>query len=217
MKCPLVLISMAAFFTTLPAPALGIVLFSDPFNLNPDSNGWVESFNPASGPTGDFVATGTSVRVDMISGNETFFLSITRTVDTTGFNRVTVELAANQSSAPYESTDYLAIEFDPTGSDSFTAILEDREVWNGVNDLVGEGTPGTDGNTTITSTGSILLPSSANNNPDLQLRITARISSGNEDMFLDQFTVSAVPEPSRTMLILFGGASMIATRRRLAR
>ena len=76
--------------------------------------------------------------------------SIEFTVDAIGLYEIELELVAFQHTGSFEDNDSLIIEVD-TGNGYFT-LLQDTEVWNGENDLIGEGSFGRDGNNSPTST-----------------------------------------------------------------
>lgn len=169
------------------------IVFQDDFSTDPASNGYVE-FTSETNAT--ITSNGSEVFFDRsTTGPQTDF-TITRTVDTTGFTDITVELVAFQTSTQHEPEDFLAIQID-TGS-GFVDVLRDTGIWSGIQDT-STGPSNAGFNATPTSTGTIALSALAAENATLQIRIAGNINSSTEGYLLDQFTVngvSTIPEPS---------------------
>ena len=144
------------------------------------------------------------------------------TVDATGLAGIELELVAFQHGGSYEGTENLLIEVD-TG-DGFFTLLQDFEVWNGVNDLVGEGTFGRDGNDTPTSTGPLSVPGAANRTFDVKISMTSDFvnfggapASTAEVYYLDSlFVTGAILIPEPTTLVLLGCSAFWLNVRRSA-
>lgn len=189
-----------------PAPLFGLVLFGlilvtfsaqeafadtvfqDTFDLDPESNGWIENIVqvPVNGfpatATGEISANGEGQVVLKKTGKVSALeLSITKSIDTTGFEDITFALVAKQSMGNYEQEDYIRIEYD--SGDGFVTLLEDHEVW------MGPGGPIDDGNTVFTSSGDLSLDENASDNANLVVRLTVFVDEINEDVFFDDFIV----------------------------
>ncbi|MGB7347610.1 MAG: hypothetical protein WBD20_25530 [Pirellulaceae bacterium] len=182
-------------------PASAAIIFEDAFGLDPGSNGWIEDLDLGATAVGDITvsALGNAAIFDKTSGAGRITYSLTRTINTFDFEDITVDLSAFQSLTDFETADYLSIQYD-SGS-GFTDLLTDVQAWNGVQDTTGDLI--SIGTAIPASTGAIALPTSANNNSALQLRIIGSTNANAEDYFIDNFrvsgsfsNVSAVPEPS---------------------
>ena len=121
------------------------------------------------------------------------------TVDTTGLQDIELELVAYQHPGTYEGTENLLIEVN-TGS-GFVTLLQDFEVWNGENDLVGEGSSGRDGNDTPTSTGPLSILGADDGILDVRISLTTGFFDNNgstpdasgEVYYLDSLYVTGSP------------------------
>lgn len=196
-KLLLALFFVLTVLTVSAQEASATIIFEDPFDLDPASIGWTETITKIptiSPPIPNPTATGNispnnagQVVLEKTGLVGTLDLFITRTIPTTGFENIALELTAYQSSPAYQDADFIRIEFD-TGN-GFEILLDDHNKWFGVNDPTGEGGSNL-GNTVPTSTGSLGLPLGANDNPNLQVRLTARIDAANADIFFDNFVLS---------------------------
>jgi len=146
-----------SFLTISTQVAYADTIFNDPFNLDPTANGWTEKivqvqvYNFPNTATGDIIPNGDGQVVLKKTGKVSALeLSITRTIDTTGFENVKFALTAKQSSGNYESEDFISIGYN-SGS-GFVTLLKDNEVW------MGPGKSIDDGNTVPTSSGDLSLP-----------------------------------------------------------
>lgn len=195
---------LAAIF--MPSTSHAGIIFQDEFSVSPLDNGWTPIIDATSSAVGviSLAPSGNQMTLDKTSGSGTVNFSITRTVATNGFEDITLNLTAFQSSTGFESSDFLEVEYNPGAG--FVSLLRDVEVWNGQIDLIGEAASGTDGQTSAVSTGELVLPADAANNSLLQVRINASVNANAEDYFLDHISVSgtatAIPEASP--LLCFG-------------
>ena len=196
-KLLLALFFVLTVLTVSAQEASAAIIFQDPFNDDPASIGWAETITqipttdpPISNPdaTGNISPnTVGQVVLEKTDGIGTLDLYITRTIPTTGFENIALELTAYQSSPAYQDPDFIRIEFD-TGN-GFEILLEDHNKWFGVNDPTGEG-GNKPGNINPKSTGPLGLPPGAKDNPNLQVRLTVRIDAVNADIFFDNFVLS---------------------------
>lgn len=173
------------------------VIFEDTFDDDPiiPDNRWIGNFvqvdvgNIVSTAQGSISANGLGQAVlEKTGGAGSIEISLTKNISTQGFENISLDFTAFQSPVNYEDVDYISIEFD-TGN-GFQTLLKDHEVWNGQNDLDGDGTPIADGNTNPTSTGMLVLPPAANDNSNLNIRLTLFIDTVNEDTFFDHFVLN---------------------------
>ena len=200
------------------------IIFSDNFDTDPAANGWTES--PGAGAiielaTGDpQLADGTAAVIYRGDGSSSESLSsISRTISTEGYDNIGLELVAFQHGGSYEGSELLKIEYRLADDQPYQSLLRDVEVYNAVEDNIGEMTSGADGNTTPTSTGVLLLPEEAANNAELNIRILVNtgnnpgFNSAAEAYYLDRFELTGtVPEPSS--LTLAAGSIALLCRRR---
>jgi len=187
-------------------PAFAVLLFQDDFSIDPESNGWTENFvvdfldgiNPL-----DPLHTGHGNEVIMEKNHflpnpttqERRFFSINRIISTVGFENIQISLTAHQTSDNYEPVDYLEISVDTNDDGIFESVLKDVEIWDGVEDQSTVDTDVPNGNTIPTSTGFIPLSNTADNNPNLNIKIEASFNSYREDYFLTEVEVigNAIP------------------------
>ncbi|MEZ6131624.1 MAG: hypothetical protein R3C59_23380 [Planctomycetaceae bacterium] len=217
---PLHCLKLVAFccLLAMASSASADLIFLDEFTTDPASNGWVITIaGPAA--TGSTITTnGDQAVITEGGGAQEATFSLTRTIDTTGYSDITVNLRAFQSNVNFEATDYLGIQID-TGS-GYTDLLRDHRAWTGIDDSSsGSGQSGT---TTATATGDISLPVAAAQNSALGVRIIAQMNTADETYFLESFTLSGsstatVPEPNSLtlaclMTVALGGFKL---RRRL--
>jgi len=179
---------LISFLTVSAQEAYADIIFNEPFDVDPAANGWTEKIVqvPVYGfphtATGDIAPNGDGQVVMKKTGEVgALELSITRTIDTTGFENIKLALTAKQSPGNYEEEDFIRIEYD--GGSGFVTLLEDHEVW------MGEGGPTDDGNTVFTSSGDLPLQADASNIASLMVRLTVFIDEVNEDIFFEDFVV----------------------------
>lgn len=197
-KLLLPLFFVLAVFTVSAQEAFAEIILEDPFDLDPASIGWTETITKIptiSPPIPNPTATGNispnnagQVVLEKTALAGTLDLSITKTIPTTGFENIALELTAFQSLKSYEIVDFILIEFD--AGNGFETLLEDHQKWLGVDNPLGEGVEDIIGNTIPTSTAPLGLPAQANDNPNLMVRLTVRIDSSNEDTFFENFVLS---------------------------
>ncbi|QNN24168.1 hypothetical protein HED60_18465 [Planctomycetales bacterium ZRK34] len=153
--------------------ASAATLFEDPFDLDPDANGWTETINQGSDTINlaDIHETGAGEVIfetdyDGTDGADNEFYAITRTLDATGFSSLAVKLSIREATT-VEGSDNVKVQID-TGS-GFTDVV---------------GVSGEFGTTTL---GPTFLGAATNNNSSFQIRV---ISNNNaEDIYLDHFIV----------------------------
>lgn len=157
------------------------VVFTDDFSSDPATNGWTELSSAADTATGLIESDGSSAVLRKTGGSSRITLTISRTISSVGFEDILVDFTAFQSLTGYENDDFIRIEYN-SGS-GFVTLLQDNEVWTGVNNISGDGTSGNDGNVTPTSISTIALGADANENVSLQFRLTADLNATTEDVF----------------------------------
>jgi len=172
-------------------------IFVDTFTIDPALNGWTEDSIQIPVPpfpataTGDIVSNDEDAVLFKIDGIGRLELSITREIDTTGFENISFNLVAFQTQFSYQVPDFIRIQYDV--GEGFVTLLEDHQVWNGEHDLDGD-EPLHLGNTFSTSTGDLTLPSIADDNPSLKIRLSAVMdASETNDVFFDNFDVKGDP------------------------
>jgi len=184
-------------------------IFDDTFTMDPALNQWTEDYIRI--PVLPFPSTATGdvrnedgmdavlLKVDGIGRVEVFII---REIDTTGFENISFNLAAFQTHFPYQVPDLIRIQYD--AGEGFVTLLEDHQVWNGKHDLDGDGEENLPGNTVSTSTGDLVLPSIADDNPSLKIRLSAVIDAiETNTVFFDNFQVNGEPlvlEPACDLL-----------------
>jgi len=195
---PIFSIFLITFLLVSSQSVYADTIFVDTFDEDPQANGWTEKIvqiavgkfpataTGAIGPTGDG-----EVVLKKTGGASALELSITRTINTIGFENIELELIAKQSQGNYENVDFILIEYS-TGN-GFQTLLKDHEVWNGIHDLIGEGTDVADGNIVLTSTGDLSLSSDADENSSLMVRLTVFLDEGDEDIFFGNFMIKGEP------------------------
>jgi len=195
-KLLLPLFFVLAVFTVSAQEAFAEIIFPEPFDSDPASIGWTETITQISTPlVPNPTATGNispnnagQVVLEKTALAGTLDLSITKTIPTTGFENIALELTAFQTNVGYENLDFILIEFD--AGNGFVTLLEDSQKWLGVDNPLGEGVEHIFGNIIPTSTAPLGLPAEANDNPNLKVRLTVRIDSSVEDTFFDNFVLS---------------------------
>ena len=202
-----IILAIFIIFAFSTSKAFADTIFTDDFSVDPSSNGWLESqqqidntpppftstavgnISPCNGCDPIPVSAPTSVIMEKTGGAVGVLLIIERTIDTTGFTDLSLNMAAFEDGNGVSIWEYFEIEID-TGS-GFTSFLKDVQCWNGVQDVVGENPTGFCGGTTLsTSTGNLALPSTADNNSNFKVRISALINTVASDRFLDNFEVT---------------------------
>ncbi len=171
-----------------------VTIFSDDFTVDPAGNGWTETLTPASDATGNIAlhSSLTEAILEKTGGSFAILLETDRVIDTTGFTDIKLNFTARQDAigGVYEPFDFIKIEID-TGT-GFRTLLEDRQQWNGTNDLVGEGTPFIIGGTEA-STGFLSLPLEADNNANLGIRLSTNPDDTTKDSFWTEFELIGIP------------------------
>ncbi|MEM9283720.1 MAG: PEP-CTERM sorting domain-containing protein [Verrucomicrobiota bacterium] len=216
------------------------LLYHTDFTTDPFSDGWVPSFvltdpddeaeiNYLGSP--DFAVEFTKTFDDGDPEFQPVDFFITRTFTEVAMNpslALEVNLEASQNAGSFEGDgggatfpDFLQVEYstDNGGSWDVVPFFETPEgsalssgIWWVDSPVNGPG------NTTPTPTDFLALNDPAtSNNPALQLRIHGRLTSTNEIYFLNEFSVRAVPEPSRVVFLFFGIMGTLLLRRRRER
>jgi len=200
---PIFSIFLITFLLVSSQSVYADTIFVDTFDKDPQANGWTEKTVQIA--VGNFPATATGVIaptgegevvLKKTGGVSALELSITRTIDTTGFENIELELIAKQNIGNYENVDFILIEYS-TGN-GFQTLLKDHGVWNGENDLLGERSDKIAGNVHPFSTGNLSLSDDANENSSLMVRLTVFTDEINEDIFFDNFMIKGdvvVEEP----------------------
>ena len=145
-------------------------------------------------------------------------MSITQAISTLGYENITIEVEAFQAATSYQtfgfSSDVFAISVG--GSNVFRST----GVFTGMDGSAVAGA----GTTTPTSTGTIVLPASADNQANLVLGILAESTLEAEDFFVSSVRVAgeliaSVPEASSAFLLgsLALGFFVWQSRRRIHR
>jgi len=171
-----------------------VTIFSDDFTVDPAGNGWTETFTPLTDATGTIAlhSTLTEAILAKTGGGFEILLETDRVIDTTGFTDIRLNFTARQDiGGVYEPFDFIKIEID-TGS-GFVTLLEDRQKWFGVNDLIGDGVPFIGGNFVGASTGFISLPSLADNNANLGIRLSTNPDDVTKDVYWMEFELIGIP------------------------
>jgi len=173
-------------------------IFVDSFSIDPALNGWTEDYIQIPVPPFPSTATGDIRNEDgmdavllKIDGIGRLELSITREIDTTGFENISFNLEAFQTQFSYEVEDLIRIQYDV--GEGFVTLLEDHQVWNGEHDLDGDGAENLLGNTVSTSTEDLVLPNIAYDNPSLKIRLSAVMDTVTNTVFFDNFQVNGEP------------------------
>jgi Gylcosyl hydrolase family 115 C-terminal domain/WD40-like Beta Propeller Repeat len=176
------------FLMDLQSPASigasGSTIYSDSFS---SMSGWTVSGTASDGSALSATSNGNQSVLAKSKDGQSASVSITRTIDTSGFANIALNLTAFQSAATFESTDKLKIEVD-TGA-GFERLLTDGQLFQGIDNSSGEGVTSVTGNTTPTSTGWLALQTSASNNKSVKIRVTGTISAADEKYFLDNLLV----------------------------
>lgn len=159
------------------------VIASDPFDLDPASNGWTES-----GGTVESNGDGT------VSLQGTPSSSITKTFDFSKVENILVELEGINDG--YNANDDQVILEIDSGSGFVEAGVH-----------IGTDSPYTLG---------ALLPTDAENNSSVALRLIADSSFSGQDTKFDQLTIRGlvIPEPSTALLLLLGASAFLTRRPR---
>ena len=152
-------------------------IFVDAFDKDPQANGWTEKMVQVQGDSkypstavGVISPTGKGeVVLQKTGGFSGLELSITRTIDTTGFKNIELDLIAKQSSGKYENEDIFRIEYN-----SGTGI---KTLYEG------------HGNSILDSTNNLSLSADADENSSLMVRLTVLIDEIDERIFLDNLMI----------------------------
>jgi len=152
-------------------------IFDDAFDKDPQANGWTEKMVQVQGiskypstAVGVISPTGEGeVVLAKTGGASGLELSITRTIDTTGFKNIELDLIAKQSSGKYENEDFFRIEYN-----SGTGI---KTLYEG------------HGNSILDSTNNLSLSADADENSSLMVRLTVLIDEIDERIFLDNLMI----------------------------
>ena len=182
--------------------AAPVTVFQDTFVVDPASNGWTETVSSGNG----LIALNANGAIFNNRGTPTV-LSISRNIATSSYENITLSFAVSQRNEPYEiaglDQDFFQVFVDGA------KVFENIGVFTGVDGTAVAGNGG--GAVNPVSTGAILLPLSAANNPALNVEVRVQSTDAREDHFLSSFTLSgdliaAVPEPSS--LFLLGALTM---------
>src|SRR5439155_19225863 len=155
-------------------------IYSDGFT---NLAGWQIATTASDGSIVSVASNGSQAVLSKNKDGQTTSATLTRTLDTSGFANIALNLTAFQSAATFESADKLKIEVD-TGA-GFERLLTDGQLFQGIDNASGEGTASAAGDTVPTSTGWLALQSSAANNKSVRIRITGYFSAADEKYFLD--------------------------------
>ncbi|QDU88571.1 Bacterial alpha-L-rhamnosidase [Pirellulimonas nuda] len=181
-----------------------VLLFADDFILDPlapgpvgrggaaplPTNGWAESGAWTNSAEPDAQGVVRSVARGL-SG------SLTRAISTEGYHNVAIELFVMQDeSASYETLenvvnkspdwgDYFELQINTGGV--WETVLLDHGQWNGQNEPGASGWSGQPGSNFNLSTGFIDLPSTADDNANLQVRLITHASQPSEVWFIEYF------------------------------
>jgi len=196
----LVFAALSIILVSSTPNAFADILFEDDFSIDPELNGWTENFvvdvfdginllDPPHTGHGSEVIMEKNNGLPAPNTQETRFFSINRIISTVGFENIQISLTAHQTSDAFEPVDYLEISVDTNGDGIFESVLKDVEIWEGVEDQSTVDTDVVNGNTIPTSTGFIPLANTADNNPNLNIKIEAKFNSYREDYFLTDFEV----------------------------
>jgi hypothetical protein len=165
----------------LQAPsASGTTIYTDSFS---SMTGWQIAGSAPDGSVMSATSNGGQAILAKSKDGQSGSVSITRTIDTSGYGNIALNLTAFQSAASFESPDKLKIEVD-TGA-GFERLLTDGQLFQGIDNAAGENVAAVNGNTTPTSTGWLALQTSAANNESVRIRITATVSGVDEKYLLD--------------------------------
>lgn len=155
-------------------------------------------------------------------GNSPRVVKIKNALDVTGMSAIVLSLDVAQSNTSYESNDYFSLKASFDGGSTFTGILTDFGAANGFGTSASpaeySGTAlqpasaGGSGATTFVSYYvQVDLPTGATS---FVLEFTASGSTDNEFYYLDNVTISGVPEPASLALLAIGGLMLGVGRRR---
>lgn len=170
---PIFSIFLITFLLVSSQAVYAETIFEDTFDKDPQANGWTEKMVQVQGNSeypstavGEISPTGErGVVLKKTGGASGLELSITKTIDTTGFEDIELDLRTSKSSGFYESEDFLHIEYN-VGSGFET-------LYKGF------------GNSMLDSTKNLSFSSDANENSSLMIRLTVFIDEADEAVFLD--------------------------------
>jgi len=174
---PIFSIFLITFLLVSSQSVYADTIFVDTFDKDPQANGWTEKMVQVQGNSkypstavGEISPTGKGeVVLQKTGGASGLELSITRTIDTTGFKNIELDLIAKQSSGKYENEDLFRIEYN-----SGTGI---KTLYEG------------HGNSILASTNNLNLSSDADENSSLMVRLTVLIDEVDERIYLDNFMI----------------------------
>ena len=200
------------------AVAAPVTLFEDSFDLDPAANGWTESANSFIGGPATISSNGTGAAIFDAEGLFSE-MAITQVISTLGYENITIEVEAFQANTGYETVGFNSDVFSISVGGS--NVFQSTGVFTGVNGSAVVGPGNVD---PLTSTGTIVLPASANNQANLLLGISAETTQLEEDFFVSSIRVAgeliaAVPEVSSAVLLgsLSLGFFFWQSRRRIQR
>ncbi|MCH8020556.1 hypothetical protein IH785_11915 [candidate division KSB1 bacterium] len=197
---PIFSIFLITFLLVSSQSVYADTIFVDTFDKDPQANGWTENFvvdvldginlllPPHTGHGSEVIMEKNHFQ-PRPTGAESRSFSINQIISTVGFENIQISLTAHQSSDNYEPADFLEISVDTNGDGIFESVLKDVEIWEGVEDQSTMDTDVPNGNTIPTSTGFIPLSNTADNNPNLNIKIEASFNSYREDYFLTEVEV----------------------------
>ena len=181
------------------AVAAPVTIFEDTFGSDPGSNGWTETTSALFGGPPTISSTGSAAFFDA----EGLFTSmaISQAISTLGYENITIEVEAFQANTSYETVGFDSDVFAITVGGS--NVFQSTGVFTGVN---GSAVVGAGNLDPSTSTGTIVLPASADNQANLMLEISAQTTTPDEDFFISSVRVAgeliaAVPEASSALLL----------------
>lgn len=131
------------------------------------------------------------VSFSKISGTGSRQMAIWRRLPTDGINNVLLALTAYQNGEGdiWQIQDELIVEYRPNSTSAWIPVITDRQQWNGVQDLAGEGITNAPSNLAPTTTAYLQMPAAAANNPTLDVRIRGVLNGTTEKYRLYAFEV----------------------------
>jgi Tol biopolymer transport system component len=172
---------------TMTAPATSpTTLFSDSFSGNPALSWQIKAVS-TDASIASSQSNGSQVVLSKNADGTAATISLTKTIDTRGFDDISIRLDAFQSATHFEGADSLKIEFD--AGYGFTHLLTDAERFDAVDNATADNIAASNAALTPTSTGYLALPRSAANTQSLRIRITGTFDEAAEKYLLDYFQV----------------------------
>jgi hypothetical protein len=214
----------------------GVILFSDDFTVTPNAAGDNGRSGAGSGVSAPWIVSGDLTAGLQSDGEATHSVArgqtatMTRTIQTTGYEDIQLELAAFQnSSTEYETLEDLS-ELSPNWSDflririntgdGWEVVLLDDGAWTGENTLVAAAEYAAEAGTArLTSTGLLSLPEEAWDHAGFTLEISIYSNQEVESWYIDRVTLSGtpIPEPGVAALVLLVTPLLGRRRKRRAR